>query len=869
MVNRIKFCRHLIFIAIIVLLSVGTWFISSQSLAMVQSKVDPVLRMNFSLSYSALKKAKDYISLKFKEGKPFYHVIVRANSDESKIEATGAKIRSRVGDIFTITATDKQIDKLSELPGVIYISPSRKVKPCLDKSVEAIRLYNVRAGNPPWTGFTGKGVIVSAIDTGIDPYHEDFMDPEEGGSRILYIWDQTNDFSVPFDFTYGTEWTKESIDNGICTERDEDGHGTHVMGIAAGNGSATGNGYQAYRYVGVAPEADIVFVKTNFYQDEIIDALTYIDHRAETLGEPYVVNASFGTHLSPHDGTSNFERAFSQLAGPGKIIVAAAGNEGNFQNIYPWNPAYADLNHIHAEGIATGLRDIIQFRIPDYIADTQNANNDFVEMVMWYQGGDSIKVKVRSPSGFEVEAQRGYVTPNGGIDTDDGTIYIDNASAGVNPNNGDCEVYIKIWDKHIDIPPASGRWTLYVEGENILEGGAYDIWIDLSVRGASIDNTVFESGWTNSKLVCSPATGYNVLAVGSFVTKNEWRDTLGNITNLYSYTQDLGDISWFSSPGPSRDGRLKPDICAPGSNIASAASYDAIPTIGVGYLVEDGQHVIMHGTSMAAPHVAGVAALILELQPKATFDTVRDLITSTAYSDAYTGAVPNNTWGYGKLDAGAAVSYRVKTPPNNLHVVETTQSTILLSWVDNSINEAGFEIQRKEGETGAYTVAGTVGPNFEMFRDTDLKSETTYYYRVRAYFNEGGVTTYSGFTAEVHGTTTAGGTGHGGGGCFIATAACGSPFHHDVMILKNFRDNILEKDSFGKKLVSLYYKISPPIADFIAKRPWLKTGVRITLAPFVLGSYIALKTDKTSLPLMMIGFMLLLFAISMIIIKRR
>jgi len=87
------------------------------------------------------------------------------------------------------------------------------------------------------------------------------------------------------------------------------------------------------------------------------------------------------------------------------------------------------------------------------------------------------------------------------------------------------------------------------------------------------------------------------------------------------------------------------------------------------------------------------------------------------------------------------------------------------------------------------------------------------------------------FSNPVNNTSAS--TGGGGGGCFIATAAYGSLLEPHVNILRDFRDRFLIRNTPGKSFVNLYYKYSPPLADFIAKYDHLRMMVRMTLFPLV------------------------------------
>ena len=242
----------------------------------------------------------------------------------------GIPILLNTGTIIGMRVSASELLLLVDSPHVVYIEPSWKVEPKLDYSVPAIRADQLHSATPP---LTGKGVLIGAVDTGIDYAHLDFRydsdgDGVEESSRILSIWDQTSG-------SLGTYYSNDEIESDIALglgpqsgqvhETDINGHGTHLMGIAAGDGSSSDS-----TLVGVAPDASIIMVKSSFYTSDIISGVKYIFEQADALDLPAVVNLSLGGHEGPHDGTSLFEQGLSELAQQyGHTIVVSAGNEGD------------------------------------------------------------------------------------------------------------------------------------------------------------------------------------------------------------------------------------------------------------------------------------------------------------------------------------------------------------------------------------------------------------------------------------------------------------------------------------------------------------------------------------------------------------
>ena len=156
-------------------------------------------------------------------------------------------------------------------------------------------------------------MLIGVIDTGIDVSHAAFK--SGGSTRIVNYLDQET----------GDEFTQADIDAGNAAGSiDVIGHGTHVAGIAAGNGAGSPN----KKWRGVAPEADLAIVKTTFDTADIAVAIKHIFDLADTRNQPCVINLSLGGHFGAHDGSSVSERMIDDLSGDGRVVVVSAGNEG-------------------------------------------------------------------------------------------------------------------------------------------------------------------------------------------------------------------------------------------------------------------------------------------------------------------------------------------------------------------------------------------------------------------------------------------------------------------------------------------------------------------------------------------------------------
>ena len=597
-------------------------------------------------------------------------LLIKTSLTKSELRKFGVLVYVQIGDITTAKVPIQNIENLVKHERVSFIQMPKKLTAHTDESLDEIKAPQARQQY----NVSGKGVIIGVVDTGIDWRHNDFRNAD-GTTRIKALLD----FSDPGDTNGdgfldgpdqygGTLYTELEINNalnsiGTVNESDVVGHGTHVAGIAAGNGLATGNGIPAGTYVGIAPEADLIIVKgtrdhgsNSFNEWDYINGMHFIDSLATAWGKSYVINLSLGGSGGPHDGKGLGEQAIDNLVGPGitgKAVVVSAGNDGG--------------KAIHASGTFSGGTTSIEskFTIQDYTPNSGNID-DIIQFDGWYKSLFNYSIQVITPGGSSYgPVSSGH---DSGFDTAEGLIYISNAKGGPSSLNGDKYILIQVYDYYSNKTPKAGEWKIKVFGS----AGRFDYWLG----GSSMD-VHFSSNVDYTMIAGTPGTAFNAITVGSYVTKSHWTDLDGN--SLYIPGLNVNEASDFSSPGPTRDGRVKPEICAPGEKIASSYSITAPPsgsysifTSGSGdypnaYICQDNKHALTQGTSMAAPHVTGVVALMFEKYPNRDAIQVRSSLVETARNDSYTSSIPNDKWGHGKIDVLAAlldlpVSEHDKTP---------------------------------------------------------------------------------------------------------------------------------------------------------------------------------------------------------------
>jgi len=559
-------------------------------------------------------------------------IVIEFRGDMSAIMGLGFQPITTIGAITTGTIPLNQLTQLEEHPDIIAVEGSSSFKDETEGSLAAIHLLLPTTGLRVMPGL-GRRALIGFIESGFDLTHPCFCDPA-GRTRIVAAWDQMNLGGVsgtpPEGFDYGVEYRREAIDRYLL-ERQRlivknhpaaGKHGTQVAGIAAGRAASDSD------FEGVAPEAELVCVT---YRNDtpiggsafVIDAIGYIVKQARALCKPVVINISQGDNLGAHDGSSLLEKAIDLYAErEGVLVVNSAGNEREGRR--------------HARGrVARGA----DYHLPFALKEEAGHVVDGDTIDLWYYPEDRFVAALRAPTGFQSE----FVPPDAEKFIpfgDSATAYISSETG--NPGNGHNRINI-ILEKGPGWP--QGRWELILRGSEVVRGD-FDAWAD---RPDAVTLISFEDH-TDDCTVTIPGTARNIITTSGFMTKAECGLPQGALAPL-------------TSLGPTRDGRLKPDLTAPGFSVMAPATCRAAAGGA-------GTYTAASGTSVAAPHVTGMIALLLAHDASLTAGRVRQALLAAARADSFTGAVPNHSWGYGKLDARGAYEALSKTSGDG----ETTMS---------------------------------------------------------------------------------------------------------------------------------------------------------------------------------------------------
>lgn len=564
-------------------------------------KVENQLNLALDLPEEIREKTLD-LGLGFDEETKTWELIVKYSGSLSKIEEElGISVVPLLNEYAIITIAESLIPKLSSYVEIEFIE---KPKGLSFEVNEGRRVSCINPLQTPTYNLFGQGIIIAVIDSGIDYSHLDFRN-EDGTTRILDLWDQTIDGNPPAGYNQGTLYTRDKINEALelplnqrmqlVPSRDLSGHGTHVAGIAGGNGAASAGVYR-----GVASQCEFIIVKLGPSQGssfprttQLMQGIDYSIKRAAELGMPLAINLSFGNNYGSHSGRSLLEEYINGAANIWKnSIVIGTGNEGAAGR--------------HAQGTVTmGQNEVVQLAISEF--------ETTINIQIWKNYYDKFDIILISPGGQKI----------GPIPEILGTQQFSLEQTQIYLYYGEPTPYNLLQEIYIEMIPLnnyinSGIWTIELVPSKIVTG-EYNMWLPTGgIMGAGTRFLISEEFTT----LTIPSTAFRAISVGAY----------------NGYTDGFAP---FSGRGYTRTGEIKPDIVAPGVDIVSSAP--------------NGGYTMKSGTSMATPFVTGSAALLMQWgivegrDPYLYGEKVKAYLISGARPLRVEKTYPNRRLGFGAL----------------------------------------------------------------------------------------------------------------------------------------------------------------------------------------------------------------------------
>ena len=564
---------------------------------------------------------------------------------------------AKVDNVYILSIPLNQLAGLSNEKNVLRIEAGNGNRIQMDTTAILVNALPVYSGQDLPQAYTGKGVVVGIQDIGFDLTHPTFYSTNMKDYRIKALWDQLSKDTIGSTLPVGCDYRDASnlLQIGHSLDGFTQTHGTHTAGIAAGSGSEGNNIVSPYR--GIAYDADIVLVanatgnnidlidKKDYYKyTYATDALgfKYIFDYADSQGKPCVINFSEGGHQDFHGYDQLYYEMLDKMTGPGHIIVASAGNDADW------------INYVHKpkgmpniESLLWGNRESAYFTTKTdkpfvfrmkVAANTSTAQIVEIPMEQVLACKDSLlidSIKI----GNQMYKWRILAYPSSYNSTD--VIY--DIRLESNPNLG--------YDIPVSIELASSEATI-------------DLYRIRGFLPPRDQNPMLKMG-DNSYSINSPSSAPSVISVGATAYRRGFLNYLGEWKEYDKGTD--GRRTSFSSVGPTIDGRIKPDVMAPGQNIISAySSYFIMNPKNAGApLASDVRHFQYNGrtyawnanggTSMSSPVVAGAIALWLQAYPRLTPQDCLEVFRKTCTQYDTSLSYPNNWYGYGKINIYAGL----------------------------------------------------------------------------------------------------------------------------------------------------------------------------------------------------------------------
>ena len=564
---------------------------------MENQKLDNELQFSLELTEQVRQETLE-LNVGYTQADEKWTLIIRYIGDIETAVDEETEVTVLLGGYAIVRISEEKIEALADLPQVIYIEKPRQLQFAVQKGKRTSCFLPVQT--VPLSLY-GNGVLVGIVDSGIDYFHADFRNTD-GSTRLVALWDQTEQGTPPEGYQTGRLYTKKDI-NDILEKHDPvfrrtldpGGHGTAVAGIAVGNGQET------VENRGAAWQSDILFVKLGNPGEksfprtsELMTAVDYMVKTAVRMGRPIAINISFGNSYGSHNGDSLLSSYLDVAAEYGRnVICIGTGNEGDTSR--------------HASGIWEKSRlEVTEFAVQSF----QQAFN--VQLFMQYE--DQVTFALVHPDGQQFAVIRNMPEVQEYL-LGETRVYV--YYGGPTPYSREKELYLAFVPvaQYVD----SGIWRIVADPTRVVTG-RYDLWLP---SGGEIQTGTAFLFPDVDRTFTEPAGTSRSIAVAAY----------DSATLAYAP---------FSGRGfPGRPGDLQPTLAAPGVNITTTSS-------GGGYTT-------VTGTSFATPFVTGAAALLMDWgiirgnDPFLYGQKVKSYLISGARPLPGIEAYPDRRVGYGRL----------------------------------------------------------------------------------------------------------------------------------------------------------------------------------------------------------------------------
>lgn len=509
--------------------------------------------LNLALDATGRERAKSLqLGVGYEPEEERWELIVKYSGNIMRLAQENPEIEvvELMNEYAILYVPESAMDQVAAAPEVEYVEKPKRMYFAVQEGKQAACITPVQGAR---YNLTGKDVIVAVLDSGIDYSHPDFRN-EDGSTRILALYDETLDREFTAEeINQALEISDERERFRLVPSRDTSGHGTHVAGIAAGNGRASGGVNR-----GVAYESPLLIVKLGTQEPngfprttQLMRGLDYVVNKSLEYQMPMAVNISFGNTYGSHSGTALLESYINDISNYWKTSISiGTGNEGAARG--------------HTSGILQqGQVQEIELGVGEY--------ESTINLQLWKSYADQYDVVLVHPSGIRIGPIRQVQGPQRFVlGETELLIYYGEPS----PYNLYQEIYMDFLPRNDYID--GGIWKILLVPERIVRGN-YDLWLpgqNVLNQGTGFLYPIEETTLT------IPSTAEKVISVGA-------------------YDSGYNQLADFSGRGFTRQtNQIKPDLAAPGVDIRSAAP-------GGGYAVRS-------GTSMATPFVTGSAALLMQ-----------------------------------------------------------------------------------------------------------------------------------------------------------------------------------------------------------------------------------------------------------------